>query len=364
MIDYDQIITPINGVNPCGVDVRQDSNLSEKYLALRDLRSSLRKEERRRLETDGVLAPDQNSWQKIIHIANNILVHSSKDIELSIWLLEGMTRVEGINGLKISLDIICNFLEQYDLKELHPQQDAEDDEMDNILAPIILLSGRYEAGTLIAPIYFCPVIQTMDGTVYSGWDVKKILQDDTHHSGNKELTKECIIKSEVMRGIILDIDIAHFSKLKSSLTEGIESFKKFNSLLTEKFGRQAPNLDNIKEVLNYCYNLVSYISKFLQDNSVASSDQKNSINENKPQKNSKLELGILDYTMLDKESASQLIEVLIKFFSTSEPHSPIAASLSRTLKWSKSSLPEILCDLIPDDDARSEYCSISGIPFI
>jgi len=367
MIDYNQITKPLNSDHKGGVDLRVDNNLLEHYLNLKSLRSSLRREERKRIEVDGILVTNNNGWQEIISLATNILVNHSKDIEVAIWLLEGLTRVEGIQGLKIGLDILYYFLKEYELGELNPKINNEDEDsgIDNILLPIVMLSGKYEVGTIIAPIYFCCLIQTLDGNSYNGWELKKILQGNNPNQLNQEITKENLLESETIQTILSTINLENFLQLQDTLEQGVESFKKLNALLTEKFERNAPNLDNLNNVLKYCHSLVTNIAMIVKKEEAESGvPEISSATEKAGKPNTNFELHNLDHTALDKQLALQLLEVLIKFFRTTESHSPVSYLLSRALNWYKLSLPEILCDIIPDDGMRLEYCKFSGVPFL
>lgn len=367
MIDYDRIIKPLNSDNRGGVDLREDSNLSEFYFNLKSLRSSLRREERRRIEIDGTLTTSNSGWQEVISLASNILINHSKDVEVAIWLLEGLTRVEGIQGLKIGLDILYYFLKEYEIRELNPKinNEDEDDGIDNILLPIVMLSGRYEVGTIIAPIYFCCLIQTLDGNSYSGWELKKILQSANPNQLNHEVTKENLLGSDTMQAILSTINFEKFLQLQNTLEQGIESFKKLNSLLTERFERNAPNLDNLGNVLKYCHSLMTNIAMIVKNDKEEFCAQEIGASiEQLGKSNTNFELNNLDHTNIDKEQALQLLEMLVKFFRAIESHSPVSYLLSRALNWSKLSLPEILCDIIPDDAMRTEYCKFSGVPFL
>lgn len=366
IIDYELITKPLEGENPCGFNIRtSESPFLEQYLKLKSIRSSLRKEERIKAETDGMAAYNYSGWHEVISIANGILVKYSKDIEIAVWLLEGLTRVEGMDGLKNSLNIIYLLLKDYDLKVLDPELSDSDnfDTIEDLLLPILMLNGRYEVGTIIAPLYFCPFIHTLDGQIYNGWAIKKILEGDNPNKLHPEVTKGLILESEIMKKIISDIDLEKFLQMEATLGAVIENFKNLNSLLTEKFERNAPNLSNIDGVLKYYQNVVVNLSKLLKTSEAVTTIDKSEQNT-KISTASSLSLDNIDFSTINKNQALGLLEELIKFFRDKESHSPVAYLLARALSWSKAPLPEILCDLIPDDEQRAEYCRFSGVPFM
>jgi len=267
MINRDQIISPLDGENPCGFNIREGDDLSVKqYRELKSIRSSLRKEERIGAEAYGTLTSNNEGWAKVISLASEILTNSSKDIEVAVWLLEGLTRVEGIKGLGDGLHIVCSLIQNYDLNMLYPKAtDGHDsEEADDLILPILMLNGRYETGTIIAPIYFCPLIYTLSGESYSGWEIKKILEENNSTKAHQEITQKTLLESEVIKNIIADIDTEKFLQIQETLLIVVENFKNLNLLLTEKFERNAPNLSNIDNVLKYCHNLVANLSKIVK----------------------------------------------------------------------------------------------------
>lgn len=366
MIDYDKIISPFNGPDICGPDLREDDKLSIKYSDIKSLRSSLRRAERGTLEADGNtdISGNNDGWTRIISLTKDILANDSKDFEVAIWLLEGLVRVRGFDGFKIGLDIIFELLNNYDLTALNPKiTDLQDfEQIEDFLLPITMLNGRYELGTIISAIYFCPLIPTSDNNFHNAWELKKILEDEV---GGQNITKAMLLEAESMRSIIFSINNEEFAKLRTCFIDSIDSFAKLNALLSKKFASAAPSLVNIDKVLQYCNSLIVNIHKIITDNqkssAVATDD---AIETSKPNNGNILDLSLLENTSLDKEQALQLMKLLIKFFEANEMHSPVPYLLSRALHWSQSKLPEILCDIIPDEDQRMSYCEFSGVPFI
>jgi type VI secretion system protein ImpA len=372
MINYEQIISPFHDQNPCGLDLREEAELSSKYLNLKSVRSSLRKEERTAFEASETktLIINKDGWIQVTFMADEILSNDSKDIEVAVWMLEGLVRIQGIVGLKIGFDILSSLLKNYELLSLNPRIiDIQDvDQVEDFLLPITMLNGRYETGTIIAPIYFCPLISTLDGHSYNGWELKNILEEQKLIKNNNNIiSKEALLESDTIRTIVASLNKEEFIKEKDNLDQTMKSFKEFNLLLSEKFHSNAPSLNNIDKVLGYCYSLVKGIYQIaFEDTKTA-----NLINDDvalleKKQESTDLDLDLnsIDYAGINKAKALQLIEILIRFFENSEPHSPVSYLLSRVLRWSQLTLPEILPDLIPNQEERLNFCKFSGVPFI
>lgn len=361
MKDYEKLINPIVGDNPCGIDIRTDSEASADYSKLKDLRAKLRREERKAIEIDQNTGIDKGEWDQVVDIANHILSKYSKDIEIISWLLEGLTRVEEIEGLEIGLDVLTKLLKIHGSK-LYPQiEEGGDEDLEYKLRPISMLGGKYEAGTLIAPIYFAIIVHTNDGEKYSAWQFKEILKENKKESGYK-VTQELLLGCDKLNTIISSINKEALDKMKLSLASCISKFKELNTLLSNVFGSNAPNLINLNDVLNYCFSLVEHLNAIIDDKEVKEEDNLSTVDEKKVGNNS-ISFDNLEEIKLDRVKAIKLLNMLAKYFRETEPHSPMSYTLERVVNWSKLSLPEMLCDLIPDK-VRDAYCRYTGIPFV
>ena len=364
MKNYEKLIDPIVGDNPCGVDIRTDTEANADYVKLKDLRTNLRREERKSIEMDQNVGIDKGEWDQVIDIATHILSKYSKDIEVISWLLEGLVRVEEIEGLEIGLDVLTKLLKTYGLK-LYPQiEEGGDEDLEYKLRPISMLGGKYEAGTLIAPMYFAIIVNTNGGEKYSAWQFKEILKENKKESGYK-VTQELLLGCDKLNNVISSINKEEINKMKLSLTSCVSKFNELNTLLSNIFGSNAPNLTNLDDVLNYCFNLVKNLSAIIEGKEVkveVEEDGSNT-NEEEKRKNNSVSFDNLEKIELDRVKAVKLLNMLAKYFRETEPHSPISYTIERVINWSGLSLPEMLCDLIPDK-VRDAYCRYTGIPFI
>jgi len=363
MQDYKDLLNPIASDNPCGINIRANSSeANADYVKLKELRNRLRREERKAIEIDQSIGINKEEWDQVINIAHNIIVKYSKDIEVISWLLEGLTRVNEIEGLEVGLGILIELLKNHGSK-LYPQveEDGEED-LEYKLRSLSMLGGKYEAGTLIAPIYFAIIVQTTNGEKYSAWQFKEILKANKNESGYK-VTQELLLGCDKLKTVISSINKELLAKIKLSLTSCVSRFKELNTLLSNVFGSNAPNLINLNDVLNYCFSLVENFSKIVNEKEESTEGSESNIKEEKKIENNSVSFDNLEKIKLDRVKAVKLLNMLAKYFKETEPHSPISYTLERIISWSDLSLPEMLCDLIPDK-VREAYCRYTGIPFI
>src|SRR4030095_527502 len=97
----EDLLTPIAGDNPSGMDVRYDTK-SLLYDRIREARRQ-----------DDDLA--QGEWQherkvadygQVIRLAEEALATRTKDLQLAAWLSEAKVRTEGFSGLRLSLILV------------------------------------------------------------------------------------------------------------------------------------------------------------------------------------------------------------------------------------------------------------------
>jgi type VI secretion system protein ImpA len=113
------ILDPIAGDNPAGVNLRDDVLFSQ----IRELRRSDDDASRRPEDPP----PKAADWPKVMELTSTALATKSKDLELAAWLTEALVRREGFAGLKAGLDLIRELATRY-WDNLYPPFAEEEDE--------------------------------------------------------------------------------------------------------------------------------------------------------------------------------------------------------------------------------------------
>jgi len=356
-INLDILLNPIDTVNPCGVDVRnldQSSEGFKKYFLLRELRNDERRKERKNIEAEETLLVEPKEWQEIVSIAVELLSVHTKDLEIGAWLVEGLVRVDQFAGLALGLKALAQLIKKYE-NSLYPH--AEDDESEDArLTSIAMLGGKYELGSLVVPVYYHTIIPTVAGSDLNAWSIRQLL-------GKSEDTRtEMLMECDALKSAIMDLNKGIFAAIKEGLELARDSFKEFNSALSSVFSRHAPNVSGLENVLTYCCGIVATVQGIL-DSMAAKAYLQNEIKAEEGQSGT-FSLSNFNPENLTREDAIQMINIIAKFFAMSEPHSPISYSLNRLVAWANLDLPSLLEDIGISDNARGEYCKITGVPFL
>ncbi len=65
---------------------------------------------------------------------------------------------------------------------------------------------------------------------------------------------------------------------------------------------------------------------------------------------------------MTREDALDGLLRVAEFFKRTEPHSPVSYSLEQAVRWGRMNLPQLLSELIDNEDVRTEMFRRLGIP--
>ncbi len=127
VLDVDRLLAPVRADAPAGDDVRYDAAFDR----LKNLRREAEAIELGPREP-GEEAGGRNSailsaWATIADQAVEILAGRSKDLQVALWLLEALSRLEGFRGAMTGLRVLSGFVDTY-WDGFYPEADPEDDE--------------------------------------------------------------------------------------------------------------------------------------------------------------------------------------------------------------------------------------------
>jgi len=129
----DELLAPIPGANPGGVELRYDP--------LFDKIKEARREDEDIPQGDWQTARKTADWGQVVKLTKDALTTKSKDLQLAVWLAEAMLRREGFAGFRGALDMIVGLLDQH-WDHLYPE--IEDGDVEMRAAPLEWLGIKLE----------------------------------------------------------------------------------------------------------------------------------------------------------------------------------------------------------------------------
>ncbi|HEY2377835.1 MAG TPA: type VI secretion system protein TssA [Gemmatimonadaceae bacterium] len=115
----DELLTPIPGGNPAGIELRSDPVYDKIKFARReddDMPQGGWETERKTAD-----------WSQVIKLTKDAIANKSKDLQLAVWMAEAILVREGFAGFRHALDTIVGLLEQH-WEHLYPEIDDGDAE--------------------------------------------------------------------------------------------------------------------------------------------------------------------------------------------------------------------------------------------
>jgi type VI secretion system protein ImpA len=355
------LLAPIAGDNPAGVDLRLDSSPSSIYYQIKGARGDARADERRVLMEDdrasmGKLMP---GWSKVLELAPVILSQHAKDLEIVAWYTEAQLRAAGFEGLGNAFRLTRELVEQY-WDQLYPMPD--EDGIVTRVAPLTGLNGDNGEGTLIGPIYQVPITQGYTDQAYATWhyqqafDLSKVLDEEKREA---RIKNGAITMSQIERSA-LETPFQFYENLIAALDQCIGEFQQLCKVLESKAGADAPPSSNIRNALKKVRDTVGFLTKDMFANVP---EQASAGQESGAAMLSATKAGITGVpdAINNRDDAVRALLKVAEYFRKTEPHSPVSYSLEQAIRWTRMSLPELLAQLIPDESARNEYFRLTGV---
>jgi type VI secretion system protein ImpA len=76
---------------------------------------------------------------------------------------------------------------------------------------------------------------------------------------------------------------------------------------------------------------------------------------------SKTGMPATDTAQMTREQAFQQLLQLAAYFRRTEPHSPLSYSIERVVRWGQMPLPELLNEIVTEENARNNLFWLAGI---
>lgn len=372
VLDFDQLLAPISEESPTGPALRDDPALSILFSNIKTARETARDVENRRLRAaivqseGGELDQDlqdvgRPDWSAVREQALDILGTKSKDLWVTAWLIEALARLQNFAGLRDGFRLTRELCETY-FAIIHPRPD--DEEVDWTVSQLTGLNGEDGNGSLIPAIDNIPIVaETRSHRAMTSLDYKEALNLDKLDADTRALRIENgAVTEDDFHKAIAEGNIEFYENLSKDLSEARAEFEQLASTLDELCGKDedgydlSPPTSHISRALSDTSDLVKKLTQHLfpQDDDDAT--------------DTAAEAGLMvagsdggNASVSSREEAFRALLRVADFFRRTEPHSPVSYSLEQAVRWGRMSFPQLMQELIQDDDARREMFRRAGI---
>jgi type VI secretion system protein ImpA len=367
-VDLVRLSTPASEEQPAGPELRSALRKDDRalYYAVRDARKKAADSERR-LRAFALLteeertrepgAPESADWETVCRLSCEALT-TSKDLWITAWLIEALTRLHGFAGLRDGFRLAHELCERF-WQDAHPQSREEAD-LATRFAQLAGLNGVDSEGTLIPAIMNVPMTCSTAIRALSFTDYQDALELERKDPKiQKRRVEQGAVTVDLFQRAISETAVEFLQNLLDDLQQANEAVDSFYSLVRGKVSDSAfvPPSSRIREALEECVRLCKALTKDVL---------------HRPEK-----LGAGDAVMrvtsvsqssslvgAEVDTRQEVLRTLLQvsdYFRRAEPHSPVSYALEQAVRWARMSLPELLAELVTDKSAREEIFKRAGI---
>jgi len=247
-MDMDALMAPVPGDNPAG----EDQRYSPVYDEIREARKEVIT-----YDPEGHPTVEKKAeWNKVIALSLDALTQKTKDLQIAVWLTEALLMTENFEGFNAGLKIINGLLAAY-WENLYPS--IEDDDLEFRAAPLEFMNEKF-----ISMIKSQPVTDSKAGDVisYQQWQESQTVGydsdvldkygdvDNSKKQRRDELIAEGKMTADQVDGIVAKSSVAFYESLARHLVTSKEEMGRLDQFVDEKFGRQAPRLSDLDNVID------------------------------------------------------------------------------------------------------------------
>ena len=360
VLDIASLVEPVTAERPVGVNLREDPAARPLYFQIKDIRTQARGAERQAL-MNGESAADAGDWQPLLTLVPQALATLSKDLEIAAYLLEALVRKSGFAGLRDGFRLVRELLERYG-DEIYPEPD--EDGLETRLAPLTGLNGADAEGTLIAPMRSVPLTAKSSVGAFGLAHYRQALDLEraTPEQRERRISQGAVALGTIQIAIA-ESDSDFFNNLRDDLTACQAEFAQLSQQLDGKFGQTSPPTSTIRGVMTECLETLQIIARDKltgagQAGTAAAATEQAAAGPASVAPRSGQSVGVIE----NRDDAFQELLNIAQFFRKTEPHTPISYALEQIVRWGRLPLPELLRELIGDENSVNQMFKLCGIP--
>ncbi|TWT63904.1 type VI secretion system protein TssA [Rubinisphaera italica] len=360
ILDLELLSRPISEELPAGVDLRDDTSPNSIYYRIKDARSQARAAERQIEMGDNDAVAD---WRPILQTVPEVLAQSSKDFEMTAYLLESLVRIHGFAGMRDG----CRLIEAY-VKEfgdvIYPLPD--EDGLETRLAPLVGLNGEDATGTLIMPLKNVPITgETGEGAYGLAQYTQAMELEKVDPGARDRRISQGAISLDTFNMALSATPAEEFGEIHDDLQEAITAFKEMTATLDEKYGRDSPPSSSIRQTLEEILETLEKVARDKLATLSTEEDLEETSEEVAAEAGGTTPKAAASVNSVDgirsREDAFRILLQVAEYFRKAEPHTPISYGIQQVVRWGRLPLPELMKELIPDESSIHQMFRLVGI---
>lgn len=363
VIDFEVLLRPISDENPSG-----------EFLQYAGVYDEIR--EARRADEVGL---DYGQWQstlkvadyrQVINLATAALSSQTKDLQITAWLTEAISKQHGFPGLRDGLKLLRE-LEDNFWDTLYPEIDEGD--MEGRANAIEWVDNQVSLAIKTIPLTLG------QGFSYIHWDEARIFDFpenvDSSNYDEQERIKNLKIQAEtenrktgeMWRAAKAATNRAFCEQLNFTLQECIDELNSLDLKNEEKFDRnQMPAVRGLRKTLEDIRSVVDGLLKEKREEEPDAEEEMaeesvETVSEDGETMVVKKGPAVATGAIQSRQDALKRLSDVADYFKKTEPHSPVAHLVQRAVKWGNMSLENWLQEVIKDSNTMESLRETLGI---
>ena len=357
VLDFTKLLAPISAEAPAGTDLRADPAPMSDFQKIKEDRKAARQTETQiDRGADDLVPPD---WRPLVDRAVQVMAEKSKDMEVTAYMIEGLTRTKGFAGIRDGFRLAADLIAAYS-EALFPS--PGDSDVENRFSHLLQLNGIEGTGALIVPIAKIPLTGETSGGIFAL----------THYQAARSLAKvpdakvrqaridKGAVTIEIIQKAIAETPAKFFIDLVDDINASIVQFRRFCDTVGEQT-KYDPQSDNLRTALETFLEVVRDLARAkLPPPSV----EKPAAPGPSPADTAPVAplhqpagAGIIH----TRDDALEALSKVAEFFRKNEPQSIVPYALEQVIHWGRMPLPDLLSELIPEDGPRKTLFKQVGI---
>ncbi len=363
-LPIDELIAPLAGDTPVGMNLRTDDAIDDALREVRDLAKQAAYEERKAgdLGNDPTYAA-LSQWRSVSEKCQTILREQSKDLEVSALLVEAEVRASGLAGLAAGLQVVATLAENYwpDILFRAKSAVAEPDE-ESIVGDLLSRLNKWN-DALPGPMARVPITSGGDSGDYALWQYQQAVQADKDNLPPEERERrKAITIDQFARSVIGTAQsqpkflLGVLGDLDRSIAAATRLEEVFQNQLPSELSMHAPSLGKVRERLDEIQRCLQHTGKDVIASLLAAPEAAEGTGG---AGSGTVAAPAGQFT--DREQAFRELSRIADFFARTEPLSLLAEQIRLIVYRGRLSPERYFKELIDSEDTQRQFFRLVGI---
>jgi len=234
----DDLLIPIEGPNPSGVNLRYDP--------VYDKIKEARREEAQ--PPPGLTEQDRKvaNNPQVIKLTTELLTSKTKDLQMAAWFTEASLKQRGFAGLKDGLGVCLGFVDKF-WDTLYPE--IEDGDVEPRGAPLGFIGTKLDIPLKLTPIVEKARYGLLDFLQSKGVGYEDQLKGDDAKKRRAQMVKEGKLTPELFDKAFEETPKKFYAQAEQDLDASLERLRQLSQSCDEKFGEEGPVFRPLQKAL-------------------------------------------------------------------------------------------------------------------